>query len=152
MLHQEHPLLTILEDFLLLDNFLVIFFWGRLTILVVIFNLQHKYPLYSIYNWYSCETSLMSDISNTLVRNVKVVDKNASSLFNFVKLRILRHEWIQIWKKVAKEKNNLVKTDQSFMKTLHTHGDKIGRITLHPLISKLCNKMVLQIGEFKCLR
>ena len=80
------------------------FFWDPLTILVVIFNLQHKYPVCSISNWYSCAISLMSDRSNKLVINVKFVDNNASSLFNFVKLRILRHEWIQIWKKVEEER------------------------------------------------
>ena len=80
------------------------FFFVPLTILVVIFNLQHKSLVYGIYNWYNCGTSLMGDKSNTLVKIMKFVYNNASSLFNFVSLRILRHEWIQIWKKVAEER------------------------------------------------
>ena len=42
-----------------------------------------------------------------------------------------------IVKKVEGERKNLINTDQSFMEKLHTHGDKIGRITLHPLINNL---------------
>ena len=36
------------------------------------------------------------------------------------------------------EKKKIVKTNQSTMEKLHTHGDKIGRITLHPLINNMC--------------
>ena len=64
-------------------------------------------------------------------------------MFNLAKLTILEPEWIELRNKVAKEKKNLVNSDQSFMEKLHTHGDKIGRIPLHPLINILC---VIQWG------
>ena len=37
--------------------------------------------------------------------------------------------------KLQKRDNNLVETDQLLMEKLHTHGDKIGIMILHPLIS-----------------
>ena len=36
---------------------------------------------------------------------------------------------------MQKREKNLVEIDQLLMEKLQTHGDKIGRIALHPLIS-----------------
>ena len=54
-----------------------------------------------------------------------------------MKHRIFMPAWNKFKRKAAEEGKNLVNTDQLFMEKSHTHGDKIGRITLHPLISIL---------------